>query len=158
MWLIIVGFLLFQLPMIGNTQQEITDASASSIDADTRRFTLETDKPFDDVIEDIEFAISQHNYRLTGRNNVGSAISSMDNKAYGEATVLHFCNIQAAKEIIEINPLYFLHMPCRITVHEQGIGKVIIDARLVPENDPQMHSIAIRVNNMMRDITRFGAD
>ncbi len=153
--ILLVGF-LFCLSHPGLAQEQAT--LVQPLDADAKRFTLESRKPFEDVIMDLEFAISQFNYRLTGRNRVGSAIASMENRPYPKSTVLHFCNIQAAKEIIEINPLFLLHMPCRITVREQGTASVIIDARLVPENDPAMHEVALRVNKMMRDIVIFGAD
>lgn len=120
------------------------------------RYTRETNKPFIDVLTDVEFAISQFNYRLTGRNRVGSAIAGMEEGGYKEATVLHFCNTQAAAEILEINTAYLLHMPCRITVRERlDSSAVVVDARLLTEDDPAMLDIAKRVNKMMKEIVNF---
>lgn len=135
-------------------QPLLAEAEAVNVDAAAKRYTRESNKDFSDVISDLEFAISQFNYRLTGRNQVGAAIGDMQNKAREKATVLHFCNTQAAKEILDINPLYLLHMPCRITVREQG-DVVLVDARLLSEEDLAMKKIALRVNKMMRDIVDF---
>ncbi|MCB1754045.1 MAG: DUF302 domain-containing protein [Gammaproteobacteria bacterium] len=121
------------------------------------RYTRETvKKNFTDVVADVEFAISQFNYRLTGRNRVGASIAEMDGEKFKEATVLHFCNTQAAKEILAIDSSYLLHMPCRITVRERlEDNAVVVDARLLTEADPAMLEVARRVNKMMRDIVNY---
>jgi uncharacterized protein (DUF302 family) len=126
------------------------------LDQDTRRYTVATEKPFDDVVEDIVFAIGQHNYRITGRNDIGKAIAKRSGQPYPAFAVLHFCNIQVAKRIYDINPDFALHMPCRIAVRAAG-DRVIIESRLIPENDPDMHALAVKINRMMRDIADYAA-
>ena len=37
-----------------------------------------TDKPFADVVEELEFAITERNFRITGYNKVGSAMRRVD--------------------------------------------------------------------------------
>ncbi len=127
------------------------------LDAATKRYALSTNKSYDDVVEDIEFAISQNNYRITGRNDIGKAISQRTGNPYPESVILHFCSLQAAQAIYNINPDYLLHMPCRIAVRKDS-GKVFIEARLIPENDPTMRERALEVNRMMRRITDYGAE
>ena len=127
------------------------------LDTDTKRYRLSTKKAFQDVVDDIEFAISQNNYRITGRNMIGSAISKRTETPYPNAIIIHFCSLQAAKEIYDINPDFLLHMPCRISVREAS-NEVIIEARLVPENDQKMHETALRVNHMMQNIAKEGAN
>lgn len=131
--------------------------SAESLDAATKRYTVSTQKPFGDVIDDLEFAITQNNYRITGRNQIGEGISHSENIAYPKSTIIHFCSIRAAKEIYDINPDFLLHMPCRITLYEDQ-GSVIIEARLVPEIDPKMQEISLRINAMMRSIADYAAE
>jgi uncharacterized protein (DUF302 family) len=126
------------------------------LDQDARRYSISTDKSFDDVIEDIKFAISQRNYRITGTNNIGKAISKRSNNPYPDSTILHFCNIQVAKQVFEINPDFLLHMPCRIAVRKVSDG-ILIEARLIPENDTDMHALALKVNAMLREIVDYGA-
>lgn len=38
-------------------------------------YRVETNKAFDDVVSDAEFAISEQNFALTGRSEIGKAIS-----------------------------------------------------------------------------------
>ena len=33
-----------------------------------------TEKPFSDVVDDLEFAIQERNFRITGHNKIGSVI------------------------------------------------------------------------------------
>ncbi len=156
--LAVAVFVLFQCIILPACQAQSPkdQLDVQSLDAEAKRYTRQSQKSYADVIADLEFAVSQHNYRLTGRNRVGKAIGEMEEKVLPQATVLHFCNTQAAKDILDINPEYLLHMPCRITVREQG-DAIMIDARLLPENDPQMLKIALKVNKMMRSIVDFAA-
>ncbi|NNE64890.1 MAG: DUF302 domain-containing protein [Gammaproteobacteria bacterium] len=131
--------------------------SAESLDAATKRYIVSSEKPYDDVLEDLEFSISQHNYRITGRNQIGNAIAQSENIDFQKSTIVHFCNLQAAKEIYDINPDFLLHMPCRMTLREVQ-GSVIIEARLVPENDPALKQISLRINAMMRSIADYAAE
>lgn len=149
----LLAILFFSMPGITPADS----LTPQQLDLDSKRYLVTTEKCFDDVIEDIEFAISQHNYRLTGRNDIGKAIAKRTSSAYPDATILHFCSIQIAKNVYEINPDFLLHMPCRIAVRKAA-NKVIIEARLIPENDPDMHALALRINQMMRDIADYGAN
>ena len=154
---VIKSFILIFLAynFIGITQAETL--TPEQLDSDTKRYTISTKKSFEDVVDDIEFSISQNNYRITGRNMIGSAISKRSESAYPNSVIIHFCSLQAAKEIYDINPDFLLHMPCRISVRE-GSDKVLIEARLVPENDQEMHETALKVNRMMRSIAKEGAN
>lgn len=130
--------------------------TAGQLDQATGRYRVVTQKHFDDVLEDIAFAIGQHNYRITGSNRIGTAISSRSGQPYPALAVLHFCNIEVAKTLYERNPDFALHMPCRIALRETG-DQVTIESRLVPENDPGTRRLAVEINRMMRDIADYGA-
>lgn len=149
---IILTTIFFGLSGVAYTET----VTPGQLDRDARRYSVSTKKCFDDVIEDIEFAIGQHNYRITGRNNIGKAISKWSDDSYPESIILHFCSIGVAKKVYDINPDFLLHMPCRITVRKAA-GTVIIEARLIPENDPKMHQLALAINRMMRNIADYGA-
>ncbi len=133
-----------------------TALSSKSLDAATSRYTVTTSKPFDDVVADLEFAISENNYRITGRNQIGKAIAQSENIGFPRSTIIHFCNLQTAKEVFNLNPDFLLHMPCRITLREKQ-GDVVIEARLVPENDPKLTEITARINAMLRRIADYAA-
>lgn len=134
-----------------------SQVSLEQLDQNAKRYRVTADKDFDDVIQDLEFMITQNNFRLTGRNNVGHAIAESLEKDYPESQVIHFCSIQKAKKIIELNPDFIFHMPCKISAHERD-GKVIIEAQLIPENNAKMKSLAMEINAMMREIADYAAE
>ena len=113
------------------------------------RYRAETNKAFDEVVNDLKFAISEHNYRLTGENRIGEAIAEREKTSFPRASVIHFCNLTQAKEILDIAPDYLLHMPCRISVYE-GSGHVFVEALLLPEDDQRVHAKATKINQMLR--------
>ena len=115
------------------------------------RYTLHTSKSFDDVLSDLEFAIGEHNFRLTGRDTIGEAIARRDNIDLPPGTVLHFCNLEYARQLLEVAPQYLLHMPCRIAVYEQA-GNVTVEARLLPENDPAVRALSQKINRILEAI------
>ena len=115
------------------------------------RHTAHSSKSFDDVLADLEFAIGEHNFRLTGRDTIGEAIARRDDIDLPPATVLHFCNLEYARQLLEVAPQYLLHMPCRIAVYEQA-GQVTVEARLLPENDPALRPLSQRINRILEEI------
>lgn len=134
-------------------------ALAADSHAGKNRYSRSVKAAFDDVFSDLEFAITEHNYRITGINSIGRAIVDRADQQsdFPLASVVHFCNIEAAREILEISMDYLLLMPCRITVREIDEGRVHVEAQLLPEGDPQLAAIAIRVNVMLKAITDFAA-
>ena len=135
-------------------------ACAHSESATARDSYVRTVKAsFDDVFADLEFAITERNYRITGVNSIGRAIvDRQDQKSpFPLASVVHFCNIEAAREILEINLDYLLLMPCRIALNEIDDGHIRIEAQLLPLDDEPLHAVAVRVNAMLRSIVDFAA-
>ncbi len=122
-------------------------------------YTRTVKASFDDTFADLEFAITERNYRITGVNSIGRAINDRQDQKidFPLASVVHFCNIQAAREILEISMDYLVLMPCRITLNEVDDGEVRIEAQLLPLDEPPLHSIAVRVNEMLQSIVDFAA-
>jgi uncharacterized protein (DUF302 family) len=139
--------LLFIL-LVGSVPGEAAEATS---------FRLASHKPFAEVIEDLEFVIGEHNYRITGRNDIGSAIAARLGAARGQATVLHFCNLETAQQVLEIEPGWLLHMPCRIAVWEQE-GEVVIEAKLLPEQPLRTRDLAMKINTLLRKMVTFATE
>jgi uncharacterized protein (DUF302 family) len=118
-----------------------------------------TEKPFADVVDDLEFAIQERNFRITGTNKVGSALRERGYKDFPDMQVIHFCSLEYAREVLEIDPNYLALMPCRITVHVHD-GKTIVSLILVPEDhaDPRVNAFAKRTNGLMREIVAFALE
>ena len=70
-------------------------------------YTVSTEKSFDDVIDDLKFAISESNFRLTSENRIGAAISERTGKTFPPAGSYTFAIwIMRASSLRPIRILY----------------------------------------------------
>ena len=115
-----------------------------------------TDKSFDDVILELDFAITERNFRITGRNTIGKGLRERGYEDFPEVEVIHFCNLEYAREVLLIDPGYVAQMPCRLTVHEEG-GHTVVSLILLPQDhpDPRVNAFAVRMNGLLREILAF---
>ena len=118
--------------------------------------TFTTTKSFSDVVLEIDFAITHHNFRITSRNNLSEGIRERGHTHFPNFEIVHFCNLELAREALEIDPGYIVHMPCKITIHEQG-DTTIIGLVKLPENhhDLRMQKFAKKVNQQLVNIVNF---
>jgi len=116
----------------------------------------QTSKSFDDVIFELDFAITERNFRITGRNTIGKGLRERGYDDFPEVEVIHFCNLEYAREVLVIDPGYVAQMPCRITVHTTAHATVISLIRL-PEDHPdeRVNSFARRMNAILLEIVNF---
>jgi len=120
-----------------------------------RRYTLDTDKPYQDVIADLRFAISERNYRITGENVIGEALGKRHDTVFPNSSVVHFCNLEHAREILSEAPDFLLHMPCKVAVYEYA-DKVRVETWLLPA-DPRVGASVKRVNDILRRVVNDAA-
>lgn len=115
-----------------------------------------TDKPFADVITELDFAITERNFRITGRNTIGEGLRQRGYVDFPNVEVIHFCNLEYAREVLLLDADFAALMPCRITVHEDR-GKTVINLILLPENhpDPRVNTFAHRLNGILREILDY---
>lgn len=115
-----------------------------------------TSKSFDDVIFELDFAITERNFRITGRNTIGKGLRERGYEDFPDVEVIHFCNLEYAHEVLAIDPGYVAQMPCRITIHTASQGTVI-NLILLPENhaDERVNDFARRMNVILREIIDF---
>jgi uncharacterized protein (DUF302 family) len=134
-------------------------SSASELVAESVHGTVlrgTTDKPFADVIQELDFAITERNFRITGRNTIGKGLRERGYKDFPEVEVIHFCSLEYAREVLLLDPGYVAMMPCRMTVHEAA-GKTVVSAILLPEQhpNPEVAAFAHRMNGILREILDF---
>lgn len=116
-------------------------------------------KSFDDVIFDLEFAITQRNFRITARNDIGRAIRERGVKDFPQAMIIHFCNLTIAREALELNPVLITYMPCRAAVYDHGDRITVSTTSLRDDSDDQrMNEFARRINGILREILRFAVE
>ena len=120
------------------------------------RYTVLSEKSFDEVLEDLKFAITEQNFRITSLNSIGQAISKREGKPFPRVTVIHFCNVEFAREILEIDANYALNMPCRVAIHEQS-RRITIQTYFLPDNDPQLTNIGKKINIILKSIVDYAA-
>lgn len=96
-------------------------------------YTARTDKNFSDVVEDVEFAITERNYRIVNTLKIGKAIQERGYSEFPQNTVILFCNLSFARSMLEIEPDYLNHCPARISVRETR-DNVLIGGHLFPES------------------------
>jgi uncharacterized protein (DUF302 family) len=118
-----------------------------------------TTKPFEDVVFELNHEIANENFRITGRNEIGSGIRARGYPDFPNAEVIHFCSLENAREVMEMEPGFIAFMPCRVTVHEES-GKTVITMPLLPEDhaDPRVTAFARRVNEKLRRIFAFAVE
>ncbi len=116
----------------------------------------ETAKSFDDVILELEFAITERNFRITGRNTIGRGLRERGYADFPDVDVIHFCNLELAREVLLIDLDFVALMPCRITVHRAG-GKTVVHLVLLPEDhqDERMRRFARNMNRSLREILAY---
>ncbi|MEM7468410.1 MAG: DUF302 domain-containing protein, partial [Pseudomonadota bacterium] len=115
-----------------------------------------TSKAFDDVIFELDFAITERNYRITGRNTIGAGLRARGYEDFPNVEVIHFCNLEYAREVLLLDPGFVAQMPCRITVHEEK-ENTIISLILLPEDheNEAVNQFSRRMNGILREIVSF---
>lgn len=121
-------------------------------------YQVETVKPYDEVLAEVEIAIAEHNFRITGHSRVGKVIRDRGAENFPEYDTLQFCNLTLAKVILEIDPRTIGYMPCNIVTYQYA-GKTIIKTHLLREDtdNPQLNKFAQEMNPQLRQIVDFAA-
>lgn len=161
-WLKIVLILFLSIASVSNNTADADNnkaqLSTSIKNLSVPVFSTETDKAFDDVIEDLLIIIAEHNFRLNQHARIGKAIAKRNNITFPQATVLHFCNLDYARQLLEMAPDYLLRMPCRVSVWPKSAKSTIIEVWLLPEDDKRTVEFAKKINAILIDIVTFGAN
>lgn len=148
------------LQLAHSVQALLPDPKQSKTQASTLSFTMPvyqktTQKAFATVIDDLVFAISQHNFRLTEQANIGQAIAEREEKNFPLLTVLHFCNLTYAQALLEKQIASPLQMPCRISVRQLG-DQVVIETLLLADHAAQQ-ALVDEINQILQAIVDTGA-
>ena len=119
-----------------------------------------TQKTVTEVVEDVEFAISERNFRVTSQLHVGRGIRERDRIDFPDYEVILFCNLGLARQMLELNPAFINYCPGRVTVRRGG-DKTYIAVTLLPEPAGQDAALATLVrdtNTQLRAMVDFGTE
>lgn len=121
-------------------------------------YRLETSKPYDEVLQELEVAIAEHNFRITGHSRVGKVIRERGAQGFPEYDTVQFCNLTLAKQVLEITPHAIGYMPCNVVIYQLG-DKTIIRTHLLPEDtdNEALNKFAVEMNPHLKQIVEFAA-
>ncbi len=120
---------------------------ACSTNSPNRIYQKASNYNYSDTLMNLDIAISEHNYRIIHRSNIGQAVRDRGEPAYPLSTVISFCNITYAKEMMQINADLINDMPCIVTVREEEEG-VIVGTKLmtIDSSNPEQNEFASKIN------------
>ncbi len=121
-------------------------------------YEASTAKPYADVLAELEVAITEQNFRITGHNKIGSVIRERDTIDFPDYDTIQFCNLTLARQLLELSPAAVRHMPCNIAVRAEH-GRVIVNARLLPIDTAEapLNEFARQMNAKLKQIVDFAA-
>jgi uncharacterized protein (DUF302 family) len=122
-------------------------------------YQAETAKPYDDVLAELELAITENNFRITGHNHIGSVIRQRGNPDFPDYDTLQFCNLTLAQQMLEMSPAAVAYMPCNIAVRSEH-GKVVIVTHLLPTDgaDQKLNDFFRELNGKLQKIVDFATE
>ncbi len=122
-------------------------------------YQVETSKPYADVLAELEIAIAEHNFRITGHSRVGKVIRERGAADYPEYDTLQFCNLTHAKTVLDISPHAIMYMPCNIVVY-QFAGKNIVKTHMLPTDgdNAELNRFFQQMNNELKQIVDFAVE
>ena len=122
-------------------------------------YQVETRKPYADVIAELEAAIAENNFRITGHSHVGKVIRERENIDFPDYDTIQFCNLTLAKEILLMSPQSIRFMPCNVVTYTIA-GKVIVRTHLLPTDsgNPKLDAFAMQMNQTLKSIVDFAAE
>lgn len=122
-------------------------------------YQVETRKPYDDVLVELELAISENNFRITGHSRVGKVIRDRGTKDFPEFDTIQFCNLTHAKTILLISPEAIRYMPCNVVTY-QVKGKTIIRTHLLPTDtdNKELNHFSAQMNETLKKIVDFAVE
>lgn len=124
-----------------------------------RYYEATTDKPYDDVLAELEVAIAEHNFRITGHSRVGKVIRDRGTPDFPDYDTIQFCNLTHAKTLLQMSPHAVRYMPCNVVVY-QFEGKTIIKTHLMPTDTQhqELNTFSEKMNETLMKIVDFAAE
>lgn len=122
-------------------------------------YTATASKPYDDVLAELEIAITEHNFRITGHSRVGKVIRDRGTKDFPNYDTIQFCNLTHAKTLLQMSPHSVRHMPCNVVTYEYQ-GKVIVKTHLLPvdTDNKELNRFSEKMNSMLKEIVDFAVE
>lgn len=117
-----------------------------------------TDKAVTEILDDVEFAITERNFRINNRLHIGKAISERGQVDFPDYEVILFCNLSYARKMLELAPDFISYCPQRITIRDTGQHRIITASLLPKETHSKvLNAVTGEINSLVREIIDFAA-
>lgn len=118
-----------------------------------RHYQAKSPYGFTETMQNLDIAISEFNYRIIHRSDIGQAVRDRGETDFPLSTIVSFCNITYAKEMMLLNDDLINDMPCNVAVRETADG-VIVSTRLMDETtgSPDQQAFAKKINRNLKKI------
>ncbi len=122
-------------------------------------YQVSTNKPYDDVLAEVQVAIAEHNFRITGHSRIGKVIRERGTANFPDYDTLQFCNLTHAKTLLQMSPHAVKYMPCNIVIYFYQ-GKTIVKTHLMPTTsaDVKLNQFFLQMNQELKQIVDFAVD
>jgi len=143
------------LPFINGCVSQIAVSNTQTL----HYYQASTLKPYDEVLAELEIAIAEQNFRITGHSRVGKVIRDRGTKYFPDYDTVQFCNLTHAKTLLLLSPHAVSYMPCNIVTYEFN-GKTIIKTHLLPidTDNKQLNLFSEAMNIKLKEIVDFAAE
>ena len=118
---------------------------------------LETDKPFETVVANIEANVPKHQFRVLGIHDVTATLAEKG-LDFEPLKIIEVCNAKFAHQALHRESDVALFMPCRYMVHARE-GKTIVKlarpsviAKMIP--DAGLENLAGEVEETLKKIMK----
>ena len=121
-------------------------------------YTKISKKDFLDIIQDVEFAITENNFRIINRLHIGQSIRDRGTELFPKNEVILFCNLTLAEEMLKLKPDHINYCPYKITISEVN-KNISIGTRLLPTNTQsyEINKFSVKINQILRKIVEYSA-
>jgi len=122
-------------------------------------YQAETSKPYDEVLAELESAIAENNFRITGHSRIGKVIRDRGTKDFPDYDTIQFCNLTHAKTLLLMSPAAVRYMPCNVVLYQYQ-GKTIVRTHLIPTDtdNTELNRFSVKMNETLRSIVDFAVE
>ena len=122
-------------------------------------YQAETSKPYDEVLAELESAIAENNFRITGHSRIGKVIRDRGTKDFPDYDTIQFCNLTHAKTLLLMSPAAVRYMPCNVVLYQYQ-GKTIVRTHLMPTDtdNTELNRFSVKMNETLRSIVDFAVE
>jgi uncharacterized protein (DUF302 family) len=117
---------------------------------------MESRKPLDRVVKDLETAVARHKFGVLGVHDLKAKMAEKGVEFARECRIFEVCNPHQAKKVLEANLEISTALPCRISVYEEGgvtkLATIKPSAMIELYGTPGLQAVAKEVEATLTDI------